>query len=317
MSYTNSINRTNVEALIPEEVSREIIKSAPEQSVVMQLGRRLPNMTRQQRRIPVLDALVTGGFVDGDTGPKQTSAVDWKGKYLTAAEIAVIVPIPEAVLDDADYDIWSEVKPQIVEEFGRIFDAAVLHGTDKPQDWPDGIVSTASDIGMSVDLSDHVGGSGNLFSAILDDGGIMSLVEQKGFMVTGHVAAMSMKGKLRGMRDSASQPLFMRSLQGATQYELDGEPIYFPRNGSVNPSEALLVSGDWSQLVWSIRQDLTYKVLDQAVITDAQGQIVYNLAQQDMVALRAVMRLAWQLPNPVTRFDGNSETRYPFAVLTP
>ena len=56
-------------------------------------------------------------------------------------------------------------------------------------------------------------------------------------------------------------------------------------------------------------------MLDQAVISDAQGHIIHNLAQQDMVALRCVMRLGWQLPNPVTQIGGVS--RYPFAVLTP
>ena len=34
--------------------------------------------------------------------------------------IAVIAPIPEAVLDDVDYDIWGEIRPLIEEEFGRL-----------------------------------------------------------------------------------------------------------------------------------------------------------------------------------------------------
>jgi hypothetical protein len=66
-----------------------------------------------------------------------------------------------------------------------------------------------------------------------------------------------------------------------------------------------------------MRQDITYKVLDQAVITDAAGNIVYNLAQQDMVALRAVIRLGFALPNPVNRVNPTAATRYPFAVLVP
>lgn len=75
--------------------------------------------------------------------------------------------------------------------------------------------------------------------------------------------------------------------------------------------------GDMSQAVYSIRQDLTVKLLDQAVIQDPEGNIVYNLAQQDMVALRFVMRLGWELPNPINALSPNEETRFPFAVYVP
>jgi hypothetical protein len=53
------------------------------------------------------------------------------------------------------------------------------------------------------------------------------------------------------------------------------------------------------------------------VIQDGTGAIVYNLAQQDMVALRAVMRLGWQVPNPITRLQTTTADRYPIAVYLP
>ena len=68
MAYNSQITRTNVEALIPEDVSREIIQGVPQTSAVMQLARRLPNMTTAQRRMPVLSGLITASFVTGDTG---------------------------------------------------------------------------------------------------------------------------------------------------------------------------------------------------------------------------------------------------------
>ena len=45
-------------------------------------------------------------------------------------------------------------------------------------------------------------------------------------------------------------------------------------------------------------KDITWKILTESVIQDGDGNIVYNLAQQNMIALRASMRLAWQVPNP-------------------
>ncbi|ALS27188.1 phage capsid family protein [Paenibacillus sp. 32O-W] len=311
---TNIINRTDAEALIPVEVANEIIQGVPQQSAVMQLATRLPNMTAKQKRMPVLNSLPMAYFVNGDTGTKQTTKVDWKNKYLEAEEIAVIVPIPEAVLDDSDYDIWGQVRPRIEAAFGEVFDAAVLYGTNKPSTWPDGIVTQATAKGKGVAL----GTGADLYDDIMAEGGVIDLVEQSGFMVNGHVAAMGMRAKLRGLRDADGQPIFKATMQEGTRYQLDGEPMIFPQNGSVDPTKSLLIAGDWRQLVYSIRQDMTYKILTEAVIQDpATGDIVYNLAQQDMVALRCVMRLAWQIPNPINQLDRNEATRFMFSVLTP
>ena len=75
--------------------------------------------------------------------------------------------------------------------------------------------------------------------------------------------------------------------------------------------------GDMSQAVYSIRQDITFKILDQTVIQDpVTGEIIYNLAQQDMVAIRAVMRIGWEIPNPITALN-DGETRFPFALIEP
>jgi hypothetical protein len=68
--------------------------------------------------------------------------------------------------------------------------------------------------------------------------------------------------------------------------------------------------------VLGVRQDITYELLDQAVITDDTGAVIYNLAQQDMLAMRVVARFAFATAAPVTRPVTGSGTPYPFAVLT-
>lgn len=312
-TYNSLISRTDAASLIPEEVAREIVQTVPEQSAVMRMARRLPNMTRAQLRMPVLSGLITAGFVDGDTGLKETSEISWANKYVNAAELAVIVPIPETVLSDVDYDVWGEVRPRILEAFGKAFDQAVLYGTNKPSDWPDGLVTGATAASQAVTL----GAGADLYDDILSEDGVIAKVEEDGFMVTGHVAALTLRAKLRSLRDNQGLPLFVRTMQQATPYELDGVPVDFPKNGAVDAAQGLLISGDWSQLVYAVRQDVTYKVLTEAVIQNAAGTIQYNLAQQDMVALRVVMRLGWQLPNPLNAINQTEATRYPFAVLLP
>jgi HK97 family phage major capsid protein len=146
---------------------------------------------------------------------------------------------------------------------------------------------------------------------------LFSKVEDDGYMINGHAAHPVMKSKLRGLRDANGVPLFRAGMTGASVYDLDGEPMKFANNGAFDKTAALLISGDWKQLVYAIREDLTYKILDQAVIQDDSGDIVYNLAQQDMVALRCKMRLGWQCPNPANRMQATEGNRYPIAVLKP
>lgn len=315
MGFSDVISRSDAQALIPEDVADEIIQGVVEQSAVMRFGRRLPNMARNQRRMPVLSSLLTATFVTGDTGVKQTAEQLWSNKFLDAEELAVIVPVPENVLDDADFDIFGEIRPRIQEAFGLAFDQAVFFGTNKPASWPLPIITAATNAGNFV--SEAAATGVDIYDDILGPSGIVSQVEQDGFMVTAHVAAMSMRGKLRGLRDANGQPIFMPDLATPTRYVLDGQPVDFPRNGSMDAEQALMFSGDWTQLVWSIRRDITFKVLDQAVITDSAGDIVFNLAQQDMIALRAVMRLAWQVPNPINRLQATEASRYPFSTLKP
>ena len=133
--------------------------------------------------------------------------------------------------------------------------------------------------------------------------------------MTGSIAHTSMKRKLRNVRDSNGSPIFTSSMQGANQYLLDGSPIVFPTNGAIS-STYYIISGQWNQLVYAMRQDITYKVLTEAVLQDASGNIVYNLAQQDMVALRAVMRLGFALPNPINRMQATAASRCAFAYMS-
>ena len=307
------IDRTGASALMPEDVSKDIIKGVPEASTIMQLATKAPNMSRKQKRLPVLSTLPTAYFVDGDTGLKQTTEQAWGNKYLNAEELAVIVPIPEAVLDDTDYDIWGEVKPRIMEAFGIAFDKAVMFGTNAPASWPSDLLTAATAASNVVTYGTNT----DLYDDLLGEDGAISLVEKDGFMVSGHAATMSMRGKYRGIRDANGQPLFKTSMQDSSRYELDGSPLYFPRNGAMDASKALQLTGDFKQVIYAMRQDVTYKILDQAVIQDSAGDIVYNLAQQDMIALRAVMRVAWQVPNPINKLQPTEASRFPIAILIP
>lgn len=309
---TNIVNRTDLSGLIPEPVTREIIQGVTEGSAVLQMGRRLPNMTSKTQTMNVLDMLPTAYFVNGDTGMKQTTKMKWDKKKIYAEEIAVIVPIPEAVLDDADYDIWGEVRPRLVEAFGKVIDGALLFGTNKPTSWRDSVLETCTKAGSVVAATPYI------YDDLLAEGGVIAKVEESGYLVNGIMSAIQMRAKLRGLKDLNGNPIFKTDMQGATPYALDGSPMYFPRNGAFDTAKALMFAGDWSELVYSIRQDITFKIFDQGVVQDpSDNSIVYNLMQNDMVALRAVMRLGWEIPNPKTAYNDTLSKYCPFAVYAP
>jgi hypothetical protein len=146
-------------------------------------------------------------------------------------------------------------------------------------------------------------------------------------MATGHIAALAMRGKLRGVREKVydgsaaplnlGMPIFSTGMQGAQSYALDGQPIYFPTDGVIDPAVALMFTGQWDKLVWAMRQDLSFTIAREATIQDGSGNILYNLFQQDMVALRAVIRLGFALPNPINRVNTDSSTRLAFSALVP
>lgn len=303
------IDRTGAESLIPVEESREIIQGVVTSSAVLSRGRKLANMSSKTYKMPVLDMLPIAYFVDGDNGAKKTTKQAWDKKVITAEEIAVIVPIPESVLDDSDYDIWAEVRPRVTEAFGKVIDGAILFDVNKPTSWRDGVVTTATKANAVVTATT------DLYQDILGEGGVIAKVEDSGFFVSGHMADISMRAKLRGLRDDVGQPIFKSDMQNGTNYSLDGSPMNFPNNGAWDKSKALMISGDFSQLVYSIRQDITFKLFTEGVVQNTDGSIAYNLMQNDMVALRAVMRLGWEIPNPINSVQSDKTKRCPFAIL--
>lgn len=330
MSYSTTLQRgtgpsysstPGVHPLIPEDVSAQIIKNTTQQSAVLTLFPKRPMSTAQQR-MPVLATKPNAYFVSGDIGLKQTTGMSWTNKFLDAEEIAVIVPVPEKLLEDTRYDIWGEVKPEIEEAIGVVLDAAILFGYNKPASWPAALVVAALAAGSTVTQGAGV-------DAAADINSVMAAVEADGYDVTGFFMRNSLKAQLRGLRDTTNGFIFLPGESGLTDtvykgtiygvkavtsmsgiFEEEDAGTYGRASNSIK-----LIAGSWKNGLIGVRQDLTWKMLDQAVINDAAGNIVFNLPQQDMVALRVVCRYAWQVPNPINRMSATEATRYPFAVL--
>ena len=297
------ITRTDVDTLIETQVANEIFEGTIRNSKALSMFRRLPNATSDKTKLRVLDTLPIAYFVDetSNNGRKNITKMAWDKKFINIAELAVIVPIKENLLNDSSIDIWAQVRPRIEEAFGRKIDDAMFFGTGKPTEWRDGLVPSIISVGAEVDETEN-----GLYSDIND---AMVKVEESGYNVNGILGGVGLKGKFRMMLDTTGQPLNTTEI-GSVRRE-------FMDNGVWDKSTSTLITGDFNQAVYQMRQDITYKLLDQAVIQDPDtGEIMYNLAQEDMVALRVVMRLGWEIPNPVNA-ENETATRFPFASLKP
>ena len=295
------ITKKNAEALFSVDEVSDIIQGVIKESAVLKMFTQLPNMTSGAMRMRVLDGLPMAYWVGStNNGRKNLTEMAWANKYIVPEELAVIVPIKEDVLDDASIDIWAQVRPRLVEAIGKKIDQAILAGVDKPAGFRADLLTSILNAGAYV-----AQGSGTLYSAIND---AMVKVEESGYNPTGIIGGVDVKGKFRMMLDTSGQPI-----KGT---EIDELPKAYIDNGAWDKTKAQMIVGDFTQAVYSIRQDITYKLLTEAVIQDpSDGTIKYNLAQEDMVALRVVMRLGWEIPNPINALQPDESVRFPFAAI--
>lgn len=310
MSTPNIIGRAEVsDALLPDQVITEILQTAPESSVILSRAANV-RMTAKKAKQPVLAAIPDGYWVDGDTGMKSTSAAEWKGVTMTAEELAIIVPIPDAVIDDADVPLWEQVRPLLAAAIGKKVDEAALFGTDKPTSWPTAIVPGAIAAGNAVTV-----GTGVDFGVDVAD--LAEKVSVDGFAINGFASRPGLSWKLRGLRDMNGQPIYGAPMTESQAAVLYGYPLDEVRNGAWNAGAAELLAADWSKFVVGIRQDITYDLFKEGVISDSEGKVLLNLMQQDTKALRVVFRVGFQVANPVTALNTNGLTRYPAGVVIP
>lgn len=327
-TYNSVVNRGTPggQPLIPEQVQREIVQGAVEQSAASKLMAHA-TMSTNQTRIPVLASFPLAFWVNGasladrDKGLKQTTTMTWDNVYINAEELAVIVPIPINLVKDTKYPLWDQIKPRVREAIALAIDETIFFGTNQgdaaPTTFPTAIVPAAVAAGNQV-----VAGTSTI--DVLDDiNEVMKAVEADGYEITGFWGRTQLRGTLRGLRDTTKNLLFVPDnstpadrVRGGSLY---GEQIYFSRAGfagfATGAANYSMIAGQWDQAVLAVREDVDMEMFREGVITDGDGNIVYNLMQQDMVALRVTWRGGWAVPNPINRMNQTAATRYPFGVL--
>lgn len=312
IAYNSLISRTSGQALIPEVVTNDLLGGLNNESAALTMFKHV-QMSTAQTRMPVISALPVAYFINGDTGLKQTTQVDWTNKYLNVEELAVIVPIPENVLDDIQFDTWGAVMPLVRDAIARALDAAIFFGTNKPASWPTAIVTDAVSAGNTVTRGTNAAALGGIAGDFSD---LFATIEADGFDVNGVIANTAYKGRLRQARATTGESLL--TVGQTTAQAVYGVDLAYPMRGlwpAAASGAVEAIAGDFTQGILGIRKDITWKMLTESVLQDNTGAIIYNLAQQDSVALRVTFRCAFQIANTLNYDAPVEANRYPFGVL--
>lgn len=279
MSYL----KDELSGFVPAEQAKEIMKDVARGSSILRLSK-VSEMKSDTKKVPVMTE-GPGAYWVGEGERIQTSKAGWIYPELKAKKLAVIIPVTKEKLNDATIAVFNELREPIAEAFYKAIDAAGIFGTNSP--FERNIMKCVEKTGNKVEL-----GTNGVGKLDLDVSDAMSKVEDAGYDVNGFVSKIGIKGSLRKLRDANGNQLFVDGVNGK---ELYSQPIEFSRNGAWDKSKAELIGADWDKSLVGIRDTLEYEILKEATLegtVDADGKPI-SLAEQDMIAIKATMRLAY------------------------
>jgi HK97 family phage major capsid protein len=316
MAYNSVTSRDDVQALIREQVSDIMLGNGQNQSAAMNLFQRLQVPT-SETRFPILSALPTAYWVDGDTGLKQTTEAAWDNKYIYIEKLAAIVPIPDSVMADASFDIWGQVRPLVEDAIVRAIDSAIFFGVNAPSSFPSNVTAAAVSAGNVHARGTATSAQGGIAEDINQ---LMGLLLADGYSATGFVGNPMYQTRLRGARGTDGQLL---TDVNAGVNNIWGQPTVYPMPGLWPPTNTASPSTGVAELfalqrenfILGTRGDFEVTVSNTAVLQNGSGVIQYNAFQQDMTFFRIVFRVGWQVANPINYSQGTEAARYPAAVL--
>jgi HK97 family phage major capsid protein len=276
--------------VIPIEYSRQIIHGVAQQSAALALGTRMP-MGTGIAEIPIAGAFPVASFVSVG-GRKPFTDFQLSAQTMKAEEIAAVISIPQAYLDDAYVDLWGYARPLLAQAIAVALDNAVIWGVGAPATYPaGGLVDPAFSTVVATPATPP-----NDAVAVINLA--MGTVEMQGLPVTGSAADTADKAVLRGVRD-VNQSLLLGpgQVDSPAIQELYGAPIIF---SLISPQAEDFITGDWRALLMGVRQDITYDTSLDGIIADATGKVLVSAFQDDQVLMRVHARFGCVVAKPVT-----------------
>jgi HK97 family phage major capsid protein len=294
--------------LVPELLLAEVARWTQEFGLARRDMRYLPfNGPGKERTIPFLLQNVVASWVDqGGVKPKSKP---YYGKVTQLLEkMAVIVPMTEEVVEDTAINLIEEVGRLIAEKFAELEDATFFAGDTVAGDPFDGVINAAGT--TIVDLAG---------TFTLEQFNPMAFPEAfptqaiKGGKFYMHRQTLALLQAARASAVAAGDGegvfLFQAPTALGQPYTLWGFPIevtdVLPSYNAAASDETFAFFSNLSKTCYyGEKGGLRTKILTEASLTDNTGDKV-NLAEQDMIALRAYKRVGYVpvLPDGIAVFQ--------------
>lgn len=275
MSYL----KNELTGFVPTEQATDIIEMVTRGSSILRMSK-VEEMKSDKKKFNVLTD-GPGAYWVGEGDRIQTSGTAWIHPEITAKKLAVIIPVTKEKLEDTTISVFEELKPEIAEAFYSAIDAACIFGTNSP---------FATNIMQAIEKHKMiVVDNANIDLAVSD---AIALVEENGYDPAGFIGRIGVRNSLRKLRDANGAPAYVNGTSGG---ELYSQPIEFVRNGAWDKTKADLITGNFKYSVVGIRSGIAYEILKEATLQgtlDSDGKPI-SLAEQDMVAIKATMRLGF------------------------
>jgi len=283
LNYQNTVNDSEGGYLVDETLTVEILKDIAAVSVCEPYLKPYPMPTRS-RKINYLEEKPEAYWVGQEAAKKKKSTVKFAQLDMTLKPLAVIIPFTEEWAKFANNEVVAFLREELRDAFARKQDRTFLgYETDSP--FSDAI-SDDIPAAHSIPL-----GTGD--DICVDMSNAMGAVEQAGYIPNGWAAPLALKATLRNLRDDNGLPLFQPA-NATSPDTFYGLPIRFSMNMTAvgSPAGRELIVADWSKAFKGDDADISFKLLTEATITLGDGSLL-NLAEQDMLAIRAVLYKAF------------------------
>jgi hypothetical protein len=284
----------NAPDFLPRGVAQDFIGRIQQKSIAMALGRTM-RMSAATESIPVVAFRPSAAFVTpAYGGRKPITEIKWTSKEIKVEEVAAVLPVPNAWIMDANFDVEGQVESEMADAMAWAIDQAIMDGTGAPASFPPGGVIAFATPGPT---------GGDPLTA-LDAG--MTLLEGQGILPDGVAAGPAIGSALRqAYRDAHALP------GEAPAMTIYGVPVSRSLIWNFEP-EAIV--GGWSYLAIGIREDVTFGRSTDGVLFDDAGVLVASAFQDNVTLVKVYARIGVAIGQPMMPGPGSQPLVNPFVT---